>query len=261
MNSRFVIAGTDTDVGKTLFSAALMLGLEDAGAKPYYWKPVQSGFADGVDTKRVQAVSGLSSERFLPEKYIFSEAISPHRAAEIDEVKIDISDFWNIHNIPETDGTLLIEGAGGLMVPITRKNLQINVYKKWKIPLILCARTDLGTINHTLLSLEAIWSRRIPIKGIAFIGESNPDNIYTISKFSNVKILGRLPPIEDVTPENLKSAFFENFDIRDFVSDSSDAGYFIQNDNKQGNSSEETTEEDRDVEPQEEEIGIEESHG
>ncbi len=104
-----------------------------------------------------------------------------------------------------------------LMVPLTRKNLQINLFKKWKIPVILCARTGLGTINHTLLSLEAIWSRRIPLKGIAFIGDENEDNMRTIKEFSNVKILGRLPMMELLSDQSLKAAFQENFKIDDFI--------------------------------------------
>jgi dethiobiotin synthetase len=122
-----------------------------------------------------------------------------------------------VRNIPLCDGPLIIEGAGGLMVPITRKNLQINLYKKWNLPVILCARTGLGTINHTMLSLEALWAREIPVLGIAFIGESNPDNIRTISEFAKVKVLGRLPRLEILNRMSLKQAFAENFQVGDFV--------------------------------------------
>lgn len=237
MAQRFVIAGTDTDVGKTIFSAALMLALEEVAFKPHYWKPLQSGI-DSVDTRSVQEITGLSEDRFFPENHIFSAAVSPHRAAEIDEVTVDIPALWEKGNIPDCEGTLLIEGAGGLMVPITRKNLQINVYKKWKIPLILCARTDLGTINHTLLSLEALWARRIPIKGVVFIGEPNADNMYTISKFSNVKVLGRLPMVEDMNAQALLEAFKEGFSISDFTNSTDIKNRFVpeeevQNDNEE----------------------------
>lgn len=216
MSSRFIITGTDTDVGKTIFSAALMLALEEAGKRPYYWKPLQSGVVEGVDTRTVQDVTNLPEERFLPEKYIFSEALSPHRAAEIDGVEIDVDALKDVSVIPNVDGTLIIEGAGGMMVPISRKNLLINVFKKWKTPVILVSRTELGTINHTLLSLEALWARRIPVHGIAFVGDYNPDNICTISQFSKVKILGRLPLLEDVNAAALRSAFAEHFNIKDF---------------------------------------------
>lgn len=217
MSKRFLITGTDTDVGKTVFSTALMLALEDAGQTPHYWKPIQSGITDSVDTRYVQRLTTLPDERFFPEHYIFSQPFSPHRAAELDETQIDVSKLMDKSNIPECEGTLIIEGAGGLMVPLTRKNLQINVFKKWKIPVILCTRTGLGTINHTLLSLEAIWSRRIPLKGIAFIGDENEDNMRTIKEFSNVKILGRLPTIDLISDQSLRAAFRDNFKVEDFI--------------------------------------------
>lgn len=216
--TKLVITGTDTEIGKTMFSAALMLGLETAKKTPHYWKPVQSGITDGIDTKTVQELTCLPDERFLPEKYIFSEPLSPHRAAELDNQHIDIEALHNPDNIPECDGTLIIEGAGGLMVPLTRENLLINVFKAWNIPIVLCARTGLGTINHTLLSLEAIWSRNIPLKGIVFIGEENIDNIRTIAEFSKVKILGHMPVLPHEADDTaLKLTFGNNFNAQDFM--------------------------------------------
>ncbi len=217
MNKRYVITGTDTDVGKTVFSAALMMALEDAGQHPHYWKPIQCGITESVDTKHVQTLTTLPEERFFPEQHIFSQPFSPHRAAELDETQVDMAKLSDKSAIPECDGTLLIEGAGGLMVPLTRKNLQINLYKRWKIPVILCARTGLGTINHTLLSLEALWARRIPIKGIAFIGDENEDTIRTIKEFSNVTILGRLPIMDLMSEQSLLKTFKDNFKPEDFV--------------------------------------------
>jgi len=214
---RFIITGTDTGIGKTVFSASLMLGLEAAGCMPHYWKPIQSGVDEGIDTREVQKLTGLGAERFLPEKYIFTQSLSPHRAAEIDDVRVDVAGLQGEESIPESAGALVIEGAGGLMVPLTRENLLINLFKSWDVPVILCARTGLGTINHTLLSLEALWARRIPVLGIAFIGEDNPDNMRTIAEFSKVKVLGRLPLMEDLDTEGLGVAFGENFNIEDFV--------------------------------------------
>ncbi|MGN7437198.1 MAG: dethiobiotin synthase [Alcanivorax sp.] len=216
--NKLIITGTDTEIGKTAFSAALMLGLNAAKKNPHYWKPIQSGITDGVDTRTVQKITGLPDERFFPERYIFSEPLSPHLAAEIDEVEIDMADLRDVSNIPDCDGTLIIEGAGGLMVPITRENLQVNLYKEWNIPVVLCARTGLGTINHTLLSLEAIWSRNIPLKGLVFIGDENLDNIRTIAEFSKVKILGHLPTVPSLDDTSLRLAFGNNFNAQDFVS-------------------------------------------
>lgn len=207
MTNACIITGTDTDVGKTVFSAMLMLALNTV-----YWKPIQSGVEGGVDTRTVQNLTGLPDDRFFPERYIFTEPLSPHRAAEIDSVEIDLSTL----HLPQTEAPLLIEGAGGLMVPITRKNLQINMFKRWGLPVILCARTGLGTINHTLLSLEALWARKIPVHGIAFIGPDNPDNIRTIAEYSGERILGRLPHLGMLDAKNLLAAFQDNFNIGDF---------------------------------------------
>ncbi|MCB1720498.1 MAG: ATP-dependent dethiobiotin synthetase BioD [Rhodospirillales bacterium] len=215
MSNRCIITGTDTDVGKTVVAAMLTLAL---GAT--YWKPVQSGVEGGVDTKTVQRLTGLPSERFLPESYVFTESLSPHRAAEIDEAEIDVESLV----IPEVDGPLIIEGAGGLMVPLTRQNLLINLFKRWnedpvnggRVPVILVARTGLGTINHTLLSLEALWSRKIPVHGLIFVGDENRDNMRTIGEFSDVKVLGRLPMLDSLNARSLTNAFEQNFDLSDF---------------------------------------------
>ena len=214
---KIIITGTDTEIGKTTFSAALMLGLEAADAKPHYWKPVQSGITEGIDTRIVQRLSELPAERFLPESYIFTQPLSPHRAAELDETKIDMEKLKDPANIPSCDGTLIIEGAGGLMVPMTRDDLQIDLYKSWQIPVILCARTGLGTINHTLLSIEALQKRGIPLKGLVFIGKDNPDNVQTIAAFSKAKVLGFIPELEQLTRSNLKQVFADSFNVQDFI--------------------------------------------
>lgn len=207
MTEQCIITGTDTDIGKTVVAAMLTLALD-----AYYWKPVQCGVQGGVDTKAVQKMTQLPAERFAPERYILSEPLSPHRAAELDGVEINV----NALEIPRVDGPLLIEGAGGLMVPMTRDVLQIDVFARWRLPVILVARTGLGTLNHTLLSLEALKTRRIPVHGIIFSGEDNPDNIRTIHEFSGAKILGRLPVLDSLSPSRLTEAFEQNFKYEDF---------------------------------------------
>jgi dethiobiotin synthetase len=202
-----ILTGTDTGIGKTVASAMLTLAL---GAN--YWKPIQSGIEGMVDARVVQKLTGLSDERFLPETYVLSEPLSPHRAAELDRVEIDMARL----KPPASERRLIIEGAGGLMVPITRRNLQINIFKAWDIPVILCARTDLGTINHTLLSLEALWNRGMKIHGLLFIGGENRDNVKTIAEYSDVKVLGRLPLLEELNATALQKAFEEHFKKEDF---------------------------------------------
>jgi len=209
MSTKFIITGTDTGIGKTMAASMLTLALDGI-----YWKPVQSGIEGTVDTRRVQQLTGLPQERFLPEGYVFSEPLSPHRAAELDGEVLDLKKLA----APQVDAPLIIEGAGGLMVPLTRENLLINQFKTWGAPVILCARTGLGTINHTLLSLEALWARKISVHGLLFIGEDNPDNIRTIAEFSGERVLGRLPWLQAPNAKSLRKAFEENFSPRDFVS-------------------------------------------
>jgi dethiobiotin synthetase len=215
--NKIVITGTDTEIGKTAFSAALMLGLEATGAQAHYWKPIQSGVAEGTDTNTVKDLTGLPDKRFLPERYIFKNPLSPHRAAELDNAQIDMDDLSNPENIPACEDTLIIEGAGGLFVPTTRSDLQIDLYNKWQIPVVLCARTGLGTINHTLLSIEALKSRNIPIKGIVLIGEENTDNTETIAAFSRIDVLGIMPKLEQLSRNNLIQVFATHFNPQDFI--------------------------------------------
>jgi dethiobiotin synthetase len=211
MSTSFILSGTDTGIGKTVASAMLVQAL---GYN--YWKPLQSGIEEGgVDTRRVQKMTDLPDERFLPESYVFSEPLSPHRAAELDGVLVDMN---KLSAPPESENPLIIEGAGGLMVPITRDNLLINQFKKWNLPIILCARTGLGTINHTLLSLEALWARDIKVQGLIFIGEPNDDNVQTIADFSGAKVLGHIPMLETLDSASLQYCFERNFRRKDFAS-------------------------------------------
>jgi len=209
MSNACIIAGTDTDVGKTVFASMLMLALN-----ANYWKPIQCGVVDGVDTKTAQNYTGLPPERFFAEKYVLTEALSPHRAAEIDHVEIDLMTLIP----PYSDAPLLIETAGGLMVPLNREVLQIDQYKRWNLPVILCARSGLGTINHTLLSVAALKERNMPLHGIAFIGDENRDNMQTIAEFSGARILGCLPKLDEINERTLMAAFAENFRLKDFES-------------------------------------------
>jgi len=209
MSARFVITGTDTDVGKTVFAAALAGALEAA-----YWKPIQAGLEGGGDKEIVRTLSGLPPDRILPEAYVLKTPASPHRAAELDGIEIDVARL----EPPVVTRPLIVEGAGGLMVPITRSVLQIDIFADWNIPVVLCARTALGTINHTLLSIEALTRRAIPIHGVAFLGDENPDTERTIAEIGRVRSLGRLPHIARLDRAALAAAFAAGFSVRDFKS-------------------------------------------
>jgi dethiobiotin synthetase len=198
---RFVVSGTDTNIGKTVFCAGLC-GL--LGAR--YWKPVQAGLPGDRDV-----VTALSGVEIVPEAYVLKLPASPHQAAAEEGIVIDPD------SLVPPDGPLVIEGAGGLMVPLTRELLYIDVFARWKLPLILCARTKLGTINHTLLSIEAVRRRDIPLHGVAFIGDANAESEKIICEIGQVKRLGRLPVIEPLTAGRLAGVFGKTFDAKDFA--------------------------------------------
>ena len=183
---RLVICGTDTDVGKTIVSALFVQGLDAA-----YWKPVQSGTEGGGARQRGIDLLELPKERWQPEAYAFQAPVSPHWAPEREGQCIDPDQL----QLPSIDGPLVVETAGGLMVPLTRHWLQIQQLERWQLPVVLVARSGLGTLNHTLLSLEALRRRNIPILGLVINGPHHADNPRTLNELSDVPVLCELPPL------------------------------------------------------------------
>lgn len=204
-----VVAGTDTNIGKTICSALLMSVL-----KGTYLKPIQSGAKEDNDTETVKKISELDKTHFLKEKYVLEEPLSPHQAAELENIIIEESNLILPDKIPSKP--LIIELAGGLMVPINRQTLFIDIIKNWDAKVILCARTSLGTINHALLSIEALKARNIDIMGMVFIGEENIDNKKTIIEFSGVRNLGTIPQLNKINRVALIDTFYDNFDVNYF---------------------------------------------
>ncbi|MCZ4342693.1 dethiobiotin synthase [Sphingomonadaceae bacterium G21617-S1] len=208
MTQAIVVTATDTDVGKTIFSAGLVRALDGC-----YWKPVQAGLADGTDSDTVRTLSGLPDERILPEAYRLRTPASPHHAAAIDNVVIDPG----LLDPPSCDRRLVIEGAGGLLVPLGGGLLFADIFARWRFETIVVARTSLGTINHSLLTIEALRARGIPILGVAFVGDPQEESERTITGFGRVKRLGRLPKLDPLDAGNLATAFAEAFDPADFA--------------------------------------------
>lgn len=208
MTQRFVVTATDTDVGKTVFAAALAQALHG-----YYWKPVQAGLSDSTDSETVARLSGLPPKRILPEAYRLRLPASPHLAAAAEGIEIDPDALQP----PGCDAPLIIEGAGGVLVPLSKDRLFADVFARWGIPVILCARTRLGTINHSLLSIEALRTRGIPVHGIAFIGDGNETVEETITTLSGAKRLGRLPYLAPLDSQTLALAFRDHFRLEDFT--------------------------------------------
>lgn len=193
--STVIVTGTDTGIGKTVFSAGLVQALEAT-----YWKPVQSGLEEETDSQIVRRLSGRTA---LTEEYLLELPASPHLSAEAEGREIDTADL----SLPEVDGPLVVEGAGGVMVPLNRRELFCDLFAAWGAPVILCASTRLGTINHTLLSLMALQDLGCPVTGVAFIGEAAPEVEETIIQFGKVAHLGRLPRLETLSRETLSDTF------------------------------------------------------
>jgi dethiobiotin synthetase len=201
---RLVVTGTDTGIGKTVLAGAIALATGAA-----YWKPIQAGLDDETDSERVAALG----VRTLPEAYRLSAPCSPHWAAEMDGLEIEDGELA----LPQGEDRLVIEGAGGALVPIRDDLLFADLFARWGLRVVLAARTALGTINHTLLSIEALRSRGVPILGVAFIGEAIENTEATIARIGQVRRLGRLPILPEVSADALREAFAASFNVSDFA--------------------------------------------
>ncbi|MCC7331614.1 MAG: dethiobiotin synthase [Flavobacteriales bacterium] len=182
---RFFVTGIGTNVGKTVVAAILTEALEAD-----YWKPIQAGDLDNSDSIEIKRLISNKKTKIYPETYRLSNPLSPHAAAKYDSIEIDINKI----TIPITDNHLIIEGAGGLMVPLNEEKLMIDLIQQLKVEVILVSKHYLGSINHTLLSIEILKSRNIPIRGIIFNGNENQDTEQIILKYSSIQFLGRINP-------------------------------------------------------------------
>jgi dethiobiotin synthetase len=200
-----IVTGTDTDIGKTVVAAGIAGAL---GAS--YWKPIQAGTAEGTDSGSVEALSGLPPERILPEAYRLHLAASPHLAAETEGVEIDPRQL-----VLPTPRPLVVEGAGGVLVPARRDPplFMADLFAAWHAPVLLVARTGLGTINHSLLSIEALRARGVTVAGIVMVGDPHPDNERIVPALSGVPLLGCLPRLDPLDRESLATAMAHHVDI------------------------------------------------
>lgn len=192
---KYFVTGIHTDAGKTVVSAFLQQAL-DAD----YWKPIQAGDLDFGDAERVRAWSGASPDRFHPVRHALNTPASPHYAARIDGVDIRLSDF----TLPETNGSpLIVEGAGGLLVPINDRETITDLIVHLGLPVILVSRHYLGSINHTLLSIACLRQRGIPLAGLIYSGGDSPETVRIVRELTGVAPLAELPEIEEVNTENI----------------------------------------------------------
>jgi dethiobiotin synthase len=190
----FFVTGTDTDVGKTVVAAWLVARL---GAS--YWKPVQAGTDPETDSDTVRRLAGVGQDRILPEAYVLPDPLAPHEAAQRAGLAIDMAKLVP----PASDRPLVVEGAGGLMVPLGDQSYVIDLARDLDLPLILVARSTLGTINHTLLSLEAIRRRGLLLAGVVINGPETPHNRAAIERYGRVQIIAEIPRLDPLTTSSL----------------------------------------------------------
>ncbi len=209
MPERFFITGTDTGVGKTLVSALLCAALD-----AYYWKPIQTGTREGTDRRTVERLGELPRAKLLPETYRFSPPVSPHLAAKKAGVTIELSRI----QMPDIGAkeNLIVEGAGGALVPINETQLMTDLMRHLGLPVLLVARTALGTINHTLLSLAALRSAGLNVRGVIIVGKPNAENRKAIEHYGQIGVVGAIPWLKKIDRDSMLTAFHKNFQPRVF---------------------------------------------
>lgn len=193
---KYFVTALDTDAGKTLVSAVLTEALHAD-----YWKPIQSGDLHNSDTDKVRSLVSSTRCMFHGNTYAFKEPASPHYSASLEKVKIDLNQF----KLPKVmNKNLIIEGAGGLLVPLNNKDLVIDLIVKLEVEVIIVIKNYLGSINHSLLSIEAMQRRNIPIKGIIFNGDVVASSEDYILQFTGLPFLGRIPQLEKIDKESVQ---------------------------------------------------------
>ena len=208
MKESLFVTGTDTNVGKTLLSALLVAALEGM-----YWKPIQTGASEGTDRQTVIKLAEIPETRTIPECYCFDAPVSPHLAAQASGVRIDLQ---RIRLPGDLDAPIIAEGAGGILVPLNDSELMLDLARHLGFPILIAARTALGTINHTLLTVRALLCAKMPVKGVVMIGHRNKDNERAIEQFARVPIVGWIPWLDAINRQALLSVFHSSFDQNHF---------------------------------------------
>jgi dethiobiotin synthetase len=208
--AQFFVTGTDTGIGKTLVSALLCAALD-----ALYWKPIQTGSREGTDRRTVMRIAELPRERTLPESYIFSPPVSPHLAARRAGVLIDLRQIQI--PAPAKSANLIVEGAGGVLVPINEKQLTTDLMRHLHLPVVVVARTALGTINHTLLTLAAVRAAHLDVRGVVLSGAPNRENREAIERYGEIEVIGVVPLLKKIDRRTLLEIYRKNFDRIDRI--------------------------------------------
>jgi dethiobiotin synthetase len=209
MTGDLFVTGTDTNVGKTVLAALLVAALDGM-----YWKPIQTGSSEGTDRQSVMRWAELPEEKTLPECYLFEPPVSPHLAAKHSGVTIRLDRIYKPRLASK--GPLIVEGAGGVLVPINDSQTMLDVMRHLAMPVIVASRSALGTINHTLLTVKALRDAGVEVRGVVMIGKENRDNERAVERYGEVPIAGRIPVLETIERSALLHAFRSNFDGKYF---------------------------------------------
>lgn len=192
MNKSFIVAGIGTEIGKTLISAIFTQAFQAD-----YWKPIQSGNPEDADALYISKMTRIPDARIWDSTYVLSQPLSPHTAAEIDGVTIDLEKI----QLPQTRNSLIVELAGGILVPINDHQTNLDLIKKLDLPVLLVSKNYLGSINHTLLTFQILKDNQIPIMGIVFNGPTNPSGEKFILNYTQLPVVLRVQQEKEITPE------------------------------------------------------------
>ena len=196
------VTGTDTGIGKTIVSAALMNAFRQK-ENVCYWKPIQTGIEEDNDTKTVENLADCSAEEIFDKGFRLEKPLSPHLSAKLANVEITVEKTLKFIEDQSNEIFWIIEGAGGILVPLNENELMSDLIKTLDLPVLIVARSSLGTINHTLLTIENLRNRDLKILGVVLNGEPNEENTLAIEHFGNVEVLA-MPKLEKLNFENLK---------------------------------------------------------
>jgi dethiobiotin synthetase len=222
MRNGLFVTGTDTNVGKTVASALLCTALNGV-----YWKPIQTGASEGTDRAAVITYGELPDDRTLPEVYCFDAPLSPHLAAVragavIDLAKIVLPEVPRADTVLpeglETNRPLIVEGAGGVFVPVNETEFMLDVMRRLALPVLVVSRTALGTINHTLMTLHTLRNYGLTVLGVVMVGESNHENRRAIEEYGKAPVIGHIPRLQTIDRQGLLQVFEREFDKRYFCS-------------------------------------------
>lgn len=199
------VTGTDTGIGKTVACGALLHGLRQH-YPARYWKPIQTGIEADSDTETIRCLTGGAAGEVFDAGIRLPRPVSPHLAARLQGTTIDIDDLLALASARRPAERWIVEGAGGVLVPINDEALMVDLAVRLELPMVVVARTTLGTINHTLLTLEALRARSLTIAGVVLVGDPDAENRMAIERYGRTAVLGELRMLDPLTPEALRRA-------------------------------------------------------